>query len=282
MASLAPSKSTQICSICAKVPWLDLNFEELEGYPHHSSLNALLASAQTCLLCQFVLHAAVSNYRRSLKLSGGKYRWRRFETVLTHESPSNPTIRKAAYVKEFGQCMPTQESDTGPKPWGLITPMEMGDWDTNNVYGRTVVMKLTGMTENSNEEPVEDASVDLAELKKQIPSGHSIWLYGNYWTSEGPDSGDTSDLRLVGIGARFGSTNHMFHSVNNPRGDVLIRGSALSIIAGDGKLLLTPRLMRLLNGNRKSSSVCVTSCAQHQLGLGSCISSTRTMATRVR
>ncbi|CZR60323.1 uncharacterized protein PAC_10219 [Phialocephala subalpina] len=197
MAPRTPSTVTQICSICAKVPWLDLNFEDLEGYPHHSSLNALVVSAQTCLLCKFVLHAAVSNYRRSLKSSVGKYRRRRFETVHTHESPSDRTLRKAAYVKEFGQCMPTQESDTGPNPCGFITPMDMGEWNTENVYGRPVVTAITRMTDNSNEQPVEDAPLDLAELKKQIPSGHSIWLYGNYWTSEGHGSGGKSELGLV-------------------------------------------------------------------------------------
>jgi hypothetical protein len=268
MDSKALSTATQICNICTKVPWLDLNFEDLEAYAHHSSLNALAASAQTCLLCKFVLHAAVSNYRRSLKLSGDKYRWRRYETVHTH-----------TYVKEFGQCMPTQESDTGPNPCGFITPIDMGDWNYENLYGGPIFAAIAGKRNNSNEEPVEDVPLDLAELEKQIPSGHSIWLYGNYWSPEGHSSGDKSELCLVGIGARFGSTNHIFHSVNNPNQSVLIRGSALSIIADDGKLILTPHLMRLLNGSRKSSSACVTTYAQNQLGLGSCISSTQMMAT---
>jgi len=223
------------CRACTDVPWLTLQAEDLPGYPHHASLEALLASTRTCIMCSFILHAAVSNYRRSLEAPSGTYHWRRFETVSTLETPSSNAMRKATYVKVLGPCMPYKESDVcGSQQGGYFTPMKekvLGTYE----FSKAVMLQIIGMTERTDEEPVEDALLELAELTKEIPRGYGVWLYGNWWARHGPDGSISTDKQYVGVGARFGGSGYMFDSINNPGGDILIRGSALAVCVESGK-----------------------------------------------
>jgi hypothetical protein len=236
MAPKAHELVQHACSVCSVVPWIMLPSEELEGYPHHKSLNALIASSETCLLCKFVLHAAVSNYRRSLELPKEQRRWRRFETVHTIDDAATGVLRKTAYVKELGQCMLSSESDVCESSCGYFTPMEM-NWDTELNFGRAVITAVRPSKDATGVEPVEDAPIDFDELRKQVPDTNGVWVYGNYW-SVGEPTGDRdlSHINLVGLGARFGTSGYIFDSINNPERHILIRGSALSVFSEEGKL----------------------------------------------
>jgi hypothetical protein len=178
------------------------------------------------------LYAAVSNYRRSLTPQGNTYRWKRYEKVHTMDDPASGIIREAAYVKQLGPCKPRRESDHCPRRGGFFSPAR-DDWDMNTPQlnvGGTVIRSLIGLEERSGEEPVEDAPIDLAELRREIPQGHGVWLYGNWWVPIGPKGVHVDDPQCMGVGARFGATGHMFDSVNNPKRDILVRGSALSVL----------------------------------------------------
>ena len=73
--------------------------------------------------------------------------------------------------------------------------------------------------------PVEYTPPELAELTREIPQNYGVWRYRNWWARHGPDGSISADMQYVGVGARFGSSGHMFHSITNPGGDILIRDS---------------------------------------------------------
>lgn len=225
--SQIPSQAQFICALCANIPWLGLKTEDVPAHPHQASLDALILSAQTCKLCHLVLHAAVSNYRRSDK---DGQRWRRYEQVATMDQGST-TTRTATYAKELGQCMPDVESDLCDQSrGGCFATGKFGTyWAT--LAQQTVMIATAGLTGTSDEEPVEGAPLDIPLLRRQIPSGYATWLYGNFWAPKGTD---VSQAQFVGVGARFGTSGHMFDAINNPERDVLIRGSALSVLTLDG------------------------------------------------
>lgn len=231
-----------------------LKSEDLPGHLHHASLDALLDSTRTCEVCDLILHAAVSNYRRSLEAPVGTHRWGRFETVHAPENSSSNILHRAAYVKGFGPCMPRMESDC--RGGGYFQPTDrVANWNPEFQFGRTALLSMTDMTERTDEKPVEDEALDLVELKKEIPKSYGVWLYGNIWVRHGSDGSNLTDLRYVGVGARFGSSGHIFHSINNTKGDVLIRGSALAICVEGSKLPFSPQPWNsiLLKQSRESS-----------------------------
>ncbi|KAF2176839.1 HET-domain-containing protein [Zopfia rhizophila CBS 207.26] len=190
-----------LCDVCTHVPWILLPFEDHEGYPHHASLEALINSATTCAMCGIVLHAAVSNLRRSKEPPPGiRSWWKRYESVHTYQDVRSNALRRATYIKGLGPSMPTMQSDM----------------------------------------VVEEIPIDLDELRTQVPKSMGIWLYGNYWSDPEANIQDVaSQNRLMGVGARFGKSNHMFDSINNPKEWIHIRGSALSIATDEGKSLVS-------------------------------------------
>lgn len=126
-----------ICSVCSTIPWILLMPEDLPAQPHHKSLDVLITSAKTCCLCKLTLHAAVSNYRRSLDPPMSQLRWKRFETGTID------AVRKIAYVKELGECMVTGESDVCENRGGYFTTVNM-DWSMDFQFYRAVIITTKG------------------------------------------------------------------------------------------------------------------------------------------
>ncbi|CZR60751.1 uncharacterized protein PAC_10647 [Phialocephala subalpina] len=223
-----------LCSICANIPWIMLMPEDLPAQPHHKSLDTLITSSKICPLCKLVLHAAVSNYRRSLDQPKGEPHWIRFETIGAIDNPATGTVRKITYIKELGKCMVIDESDVcEDNRGGYFTSMKM-DWSTDLQFGRTVIIADTGQENHGLMAPVEDEPINLEELRKLVPATYGVWVHGNHWSKSGAANFEESvkDLTLinmVGIGARFGSSGSVFDAINNPTQSLHIRGSALSI-----------------------------------------------------
>lgn len=168
-----------LCSVCADIPWIMLMPEDLPAQLHHKSLDALITSCKTCALCKLVLHAAVSNYRRSLDQPEGQPRWRRFETIGMIDNPATGTVRKITYVKELGECMLIDESDVcGDNRGGYFTSTKM-NWSTDLQFGRAVIIAATGPEKNEWVAPVEDEPINLEELRKLVPATYGVWVYGN-------------------------------------------------------------------------------------------------------
>lgn len=144
-----------LCDVCKRINWYCLPFEDEEGETHHESLQALVNSMKTCSLCAFVLHAAVSNFRRSQERpSGSRPCWRRYETVCVPQDERGNNVRRAAYIKELGPAMPEFESDVvSGERGGYFTHMKF-EWDTEMMYSSSVFVSVTGFTKAQDVEPV--------------------------------------------------------------------------------------------------------------------------------
>jgi hypothetical protein len=131
-------------------------------------------SSKTCIFCKFVLHVAVSNYRRSLERPKNQYRWRRFESVHIKDITTEE-LRESAHVKELRQCAISTESDDNPKDRGGYFTPEKTEWDAKLWFnGITVIAKVLGLNNASGVKPVEDAPIDVDELRKHIPNTNSV------------------------------------------------------------------------------------------------------------
>lgn len=133
--------------------------------------------------------------------------------------------------------MPDMESDviTGDRG-GFFTHVQF-DWDTEMMYPNSVFARALGFTEAHNIEPVEAAVIDVDDLSARIPTNMGIWLYGNYWHQPEASEKPFDGWYLMGIGARFGTSGHVFDSINNSKRSVHIRGSSLSLSVDDGEFL---------------------------------------------
>lgn len=158
--------------------------------------------------------------------------------TATDTGPGANATRLAAYVKELGRCYPSRESDIG----STGTYHNWLNVDTYIRNGEVISEPFSTRVENEqlNVAAPEDMTLDLRELKENIPSNCGIYLYGNYWLeTEGDldqrEAPTLEQLRLFGVGARFGTSAHMFDSINNPHQHVLLRGSALALAAVNSK-----------------------------------------------
>lgn len=233
-----------ICSVCSTIPWILLMPEDLPAQPHHKSLDALITSTKTCRLCKLILHAAVSNYRRSLDPPEGQLRWKRFDTVGTIDNPATGAVRKITYVKELGECMVAHESDVCENRGGYFTNVSANmDWGMDFRFNRTYIIATGGNGRAGGVAPIEDEPINLEELRKLVPATHGVWVYGNHWNKGETANFDESikdlTLNMVGIGARFGSSGLVFDVINNPTRSLHIRGSALSICTDEGNFLFS-------------------------------------------
>lgn len=210
--AVAPQK---ICSICRKVLWFELQPEDLLGTPHHSSREALEASAKSCRLCHMILRAAVANYRDSRGRRNGKGYWREFVAAKHH---SGSGVRDVTFVKDLGANMPvntTGHSKGGAKP----------------ILAHTGNITADGTHIDDDEPSLDEPTIDEDETA-DLP----VWLYGNWWSeSEPKESNSTSQMRLMGVGARFGKTQSHFDAFNCKPDWIHVRGSQLGICASDGE-----------------------------------------------
>jgi hypothetical protein len=204
---------SRLCNICLKVPWDNLPMEDgLACYPHHRSRDALERSAKNCPGCKIILRAAIANWRDSRAIRGGKGYWRRFEKInYITEGSSGQDIM---YMKEYGSCMPAKFGKGG-----VFAPTGSFDEDGEHVWRESL------------------PALEALELESSTASMR-VWLYGNWWSdpNEPLGKGKHSDLRLVGIGARFGRSPSIQDAINNKPNDMHIRGSAVGVCTNDGKL----------------------------------------------
>ncbi|KAH7366605.1 heterokaryon incompatibility protein-domain-containing protein [Pyrenochaeta sp. MPI-SDFR-AT-0127] len=224
-----------LCEICDKVLWENLPFEDAIGHAHHASLDSLITSAETCTTCELVLHAAVSNLRRSQKRNpDARPCYTRYETVRTPDPQHTTRLRDVIYTKVLGPAMPVMESDVvTPGRGGYFTHVPT-EWSTEKSTPMTKIVAATGFVDAHDIEPVESETIDVQDLRKQVPQNMGVWLYGNWWAPLNPKSDTQLDSwYLMGIGARFGTSGHLFDSINNIERKLQIRGSALSVSARD-------------------------------------------------
>jgi hypothetical protein len=237
---------TELCAVCGNITWDRLLTEDLGAVRHHKSLDALLDSAKSCKLCKLILHAATSNYQRSLEDKDSKVpRWRRYETLDTITHPDSKDISKVVMVKEFGACSPTTESEStkpGDARGGWLSPLPM-DWTVgmeSSSSTRAVFIHIVNENKEVNVPPVEDRTIPSDTLKAIVPTNYGIWVYGNQWSMDdkvvslNDCAKDLSKANLVGIGARFASSAFIGDAINNPKKHIHIRGSALSTARDDG------------------------------------------------
>jgi len=215
MASQRPFSTQRICGTCLKVPWNNLQPEDVRGNPHHLSREALEASARECRLCKLILRAAISNYRDSRDTRNGKGYWKQ---SLDVDYVEDSGVRKVTYVKDLGSCMPA----TNP-----------------NFHGRAIIGP-TGHIDANGEHVMQDPLPDLEALEIQpSTSPMKVWLYSNWWCDGKPASDDdTSHFRLMGIGVRYGSSQSIFDAINNVPDNIHLRGSAIGMCTNDGKCVI--------------------------------------------
>lgn len=88
------------------------------------------------------------------------------------------------------------------------------------------LLSMANLNINSKEDPIKD----------NLP----VWLYGNYWTeydSQHPNDISRSKKCVIGFGARFGTDGSILNAVNNPPGQVKVRGSFVQMYTDDGKFI---------------------------------------------
>lgn len=220
--------SRNLCDVCLKVPWYDLPSEELPGYPHQTSRQALETSAKTCRACKLVLGAARSNYRFSRNTRYSKGFWRELSSLKYVEDFA---VRDVTISKELGSCAPTTDTTSGRQNRGAVVIAPTGCIDAS---GEHLLEE-----ETSTEDTIWLESMEILSSTAPI----KVWLYGNWWQDiQQSDGDDRSDMRLVGIGARFGRSALIWDAINNTTDHVHLCGSAIGVCTNDG--LLTLHLQR--------------------------------------
>ncbi|KAK6953153.1 hypothetical protein Daesc_005453 [Daldinia eschscholtzii] len=217
MASKGAGSPQKTCSVCEKILWFQLQPEDVLATPHHASRRALEASAKTCQLCAMVLRAAISNYRDSRGRKNGMGYWRQFNAVNYHEGSN---VRRITYVKELGATMPATATDYA-----------------NKGMGRGVLAATGNIKADGNHVGDDNLNLESVSINEDDSADLPVWVYGNWWAAREPNGpGDTSHLRLMGIGARFGKTQSHFDAFNNRADQVSLRGSFIGICTSDGNV----------------------------------------------
>jgi hypothetical protein len=81
---------------------------------------------------------------------------------------------------------------------------------------------------------LQDTEMNLQHTDLNLP----VWIYGNTWAEYNKDDVDDvsrSKKRVMGFGARFGTSHRIMDAVNNPPGIARLRGSFVQIYTDDGK-----------------------------------------------
>lgn len=212
-----------MCKLCRTVPWSRLPPEEYPAWPHHESRAALEASAKDCLMCQYILDAALSHLRESNGSRQGKGYWRKFLNVDYIEAGET---RKVMFVEERAANLARIRS--GPSA-GVIAPtgnITTSDGNKSLFHNPTDALRMESLT-------LEDAT-----------EGKKLWLYGNWWKQM---PGDRCDVFMLGIGARFASTGSIHDAPGSNQNTINLRGSAIRVCSSDSTLLdALPMVMRLI------------------------------------
>ncbi|KAI1469236.1 HET-domain-containing protein [Daldinia caldariorum] len=202
-----------ILSVYEKILWFQLQPEDALVTPHHNSRRALEASAQSCRLCSIVLRVAISNYRDSRERRERMGYWRQFNAINYHKGSD---VRQITYVKELGASMPATSTDY------------------NQSMGRGVLAATGSIKADGNHVGNDTPTLESLSVNEEDSADLPVWLYGNWWAErELIDPGDTTHIRLMGVGARFGKTENHFDALNNRPNQVSLRGSSIGICTTD-------------------------------------------------
>jgi hypothetical protein len=130
------------------------------------------------------------------------------------------STRIVTFVKDLGSCLPIMATDF-----------------SRGSRGGPVVVANGHIEDDSGEHLPAEELPDVAALDLQSSiSSMGVWLYGNWWTDHKPTpEEDVACLRLMGIGARFGSSESVFDSINSQPDNIYIRGSSIGVCTDDGK-----------------------------------------------
>jgi hypothetical protein len=234
MASITDLPSaTPACGVCAGIPWLELLPEDADGVLHHKSRKSLETSAEHCTLCAMVLRAATSNYRDSRGIRHGKGYWRNIEHMKCSEGQS---IRDVKVVRDLGSHAPTLqvEVDAHSPPMVCSATACLQD-DFTKTIDASVIAPTRKADDSYTTLPCEDP-LDLSDLEiRSATENLPVWLYGNFWaTPEPKQPGDSSLIRLVGIGARFGTSASPFDAYGSQPGEMHLRGSSIGLCSVTG------------------------------------------------
>ncbi|KAG4220625.1 hypothetical protein PC116_g30896 [Phytophthora cactorum] len=106
----------------------------------------------------------------------------------------------------------------------------------NKGMGRGVLAATGNIKADGNHVGDDNLNLESVSINEDDSADLPVWVYGNWWAAREPNGpGDTSHLRLMGIGARFGKTQSHFDAFNNRADQVSLRGSSIGICTSDGK-----------------------------------------------
>lgn len=211
-----PQAASSECDVCSNIVWFQLQPEDIPAIPHHKSRTELEQSAKTCGLCDIVLKAAISNYRDSRSVRDGRGYWRVFHILNMQESLG--TAQDIMYINEMGASAPA-----GPLWW--------------NESSTPPVISATGVFDaNLDHIAKQETLPNVGNLNlDEPPDDMPVWLYGNWWAAAPPKGGgDSSHLRFMGVGARFGRSPSIFDAYNTKKGSAQLRGSVIRVCTTDG------------------------------------------------
>ena len=60
----SPTRPTALCDVCKAIPWDELPTEDGPAHPHHDSVGHLIASSDTCKLCDMLVDAIIESERQ--------------------------------------------------------------------------------------------------------------------------------------------------------------------------------------------------------------------------
>lgn len=231
-AGLRARRIERICDLCAGLSWFNLDSESHGANAHHKSRKALESSAEKCPLCRLVLRAAITNHEGSNGMKPGDGHWR--EYVLAKVQDENG-VHDMLCVTEFGRNRP--ENDLSPVfldfPVGAKFIRDfMGAMPEHLAHSSIRVFNPTLGGVEADQAVPNLAGLTIGDSAENLP----VWVYGNYWAVGEPKfQGDRSHIRLVGIGARFGTSPRPVDTIGSEPGELNLRGSAIRICTTDGR-----------------------------------------------
>jgi len=226
------SARMQTCTVCSSIPWFKLRPEDAQATPHHISGKELAESAKTCTLCSMVLHAATSNYRDSQGVRHGKGYWRQYDHVRVSVGNAKHDM---VYIKEMGAGRPRGTPDFQDRK--VLSINEPTGPDFRGPFSALTVIEPTQRLGSNDQPMAHDELQQLEALALENPTDSlPVWVYGNYWAEPREKKGGNGyDLRLMGVGARFGKSGMPFDAFNAKAGEFSFCGSSVGMCVSDGK-----------------------------------------------
>ncbi|KAJ3531719.1 hypothetical protein NM208_g8757 [Fusarium decemcellulare] len=208
--SQQPERITnRLCNVCHDIPFDRLDFEEGLGYPHQPTIQDLLASSESCGLCNLI-----------------------FQSILQieddHEKTNYPVKRDLILrMKEEPTAVVQTVDDSGKGRFATRQQLIR----VKDVYVGFVALRspMAHSFVETNQEPLQDLGTSPLP---PITSQHEPlrpWLYGNYWTLAG-----VADCppQLIGLGVRL--SRHPELEMTHETDSIarfLFRGSEIRLLA---------------------------------------------------